>query len=180
MSTNKAASKNSSGKQAMDPLEILRSAHAEQAELCAMLEQIADCLPDEVDPATCRSALAMLRDELPRHHRDEELGLFPLLENRALREDNIREHLAQLSLEHATDESFANEISEELEELAQGLKSRNPNMLGYMLRGFFELYRRHLHWEDTVLLPLAQKRLTSEDLEKLSSTMAGHRLKLMQ
>ncbi len=158
-----------------DPLERLAQAHAFHAGVCDMLEQIADSLPDEVDPLQCRQALTCLQLELPLHHKDEEVGLFPLLEKRAKPKDKIGEHLAQLSLEHATDESFADELSHELESLSLGERPHNPNMLGYMLRGFFEGYRRHLHWENTVLLPLARKRLTREDLYALAATMRRHR-----
>lgn len=158
-----------------DPIDRLEQAHAFHAGLCDMLETIADSLPDEVDPLQCRQALTCLQLELPLHHKDEEVGLFPLLEKRAKPKDRLTEHLAQLSLEHATDESFADELSQELESLSQGDRPANPNMLGYMLRGFFESYRRHLHWENTVLLPLARKRLTGSDLEQLAKTMQRHR-----
>jgi len=158
-----------------DPIDRLEQAHAFHAGLCDMLESIADSLPDEVDPLQCRQALTSLQIELPLHHKDEEVGLFPLLERRARPKDNLSEHLAQLSLEHATDESFADELSQELDSLSRGERPHNPNMLGYMLRGFFESYRRHLHWENTVLLPLARKRLTESDLGVLAKTMQRHR-----
>ena len=154
-----------------DPIELLLSAHAQHYELCDILERIADGLPDDADPFLCRMALDQLTVALPRHHRDEEVGLFPLMEKRAQPEDNISEHLAQLCLEHATDESFAHELSGELVILSQGKRPNNPNMVGYMLRGFFEGYRRHLHWENTVLLPLARRRLTVDDLRELAALM---------
>jgi hypothetical protein len=40
-------------------------------------------------------------------------------------------------------------------------------MLGYMLRGFFEQQRRHIEWENRVLLPLARRTLTKADLVEL-------------
>lgn len=163
------------GSENTDPIDRLEQAHAFHAGLCDMLESIADSLPDEVDPLQCRQALTSLQIELPLHHKDEEVGLFPLLEQRAKPKDNLAEHLAQLSLEHATDESFADELSQELDSLSRGERPQNPNMLGYMLRGFFEGYRRHLHWENTVLLPLARKRLTDADLDQLARTMQQHR-----
>ncbi len=158
-----------------DPIDLLVRSHAFHAQLCDLLEQIADSLPDDADPLQCRHAVRTLKEELPLHHRDEEDGLFPLLELRAQVDDNVTEHLAQLSLEHATDESFADELTEELEGLSLGRRPSNPNMLGYMLRGFFESYRRHLHWENTVVLPLARKRLTDQDLTVLLTRMMRHR-----
>ena len=158
-----------------DAIEWLFSSHGEQEKLCDMLEQIADSLPDDVDPLLCARVVKVLRDELPVHHRDEEHGLFPLVEHRAKPEDNVEELIAQLCLEHATDESFAIEVMDELATLSEGKKPRNPNMLGYMLRGFFESYRRHLQWEDKVLLPLARKRLTEADLTKLAGFLRQNR-----
>jgi hemerythrin-like domain-containing protein len=48
-------------------------------------------------------------------------------------------------------------------------------MLGYMLRGFFERYRRHVHWENTLIMPIARRRLGPEDLEALSARMEMNR-----
>jgi hypothetical protein len=51
----------------------------------------------------------------------------------------------------------------------------NPDMVGYMLRGFFERYRRHVHWENTLVMPLARLRLTPEDLDALQAQMSQNR-----
>jgi hypothetical protein len=42
-------------------------------------------------------------------------------------------------------------------------------MLGYMLRGYFDSQRRHIAWEDRVVLPVARQVLTSDDLASLQS-----------
>ena len=64
--------------------------------------------------------------------------------------------MQQLEAEHAADESFAHELADELQLLADTGLVRNAEMLGYMLRGFFEHQRRHIEWENRVLLPLAR------------------------
>lgn len=157
------------------PLDLIEHAHLAQAQLCDSLEQIADDLPDNVDRRLCQSVIDSLQFEMPLHHRDEELGLFPLIEKRALPFDNIHDILARLALEHATDESFAAELLESLEGLSEGRKLGNPEMVGYMLRSFFESYRRHIIWENTIVIPLARARLTIEDLAELNQTMISHR-----
>ena len=156
-------------------LDIIAHEHDLQSQLCNMLETVADTLPDHVDPQLCRRIIDTLTFEIPLHHRDEELGLFPLLERRSVPSDNIHDVLGRLALEHATDESFAAELMESLEMLCRGEKLPNPNMTGYMLRGFFESYRRHIHWENAVVLPLARKRLSVADLEELEFSMRSHR-----
>jgi hemerythrin-like domain-containing protein len=153
------------------PLDLIIHEHDLQSRLCDLLEQIADCLPDNVSPPVAQAAASAMSD-LHRHHKHEEKGLFPLLQKRAKPQDNIEQIISHLEKEHAADESLADDLLENLETLAVGNKSENPNMLGYMLRGFFESYRRHISWENTVLLPLARERLTKDDLDILAVTLS--------
>jgi hemerythrin-like domain-containing protein len=159
----------------LNALAVIEAQHLFQSTLCDWLESIADGLPFDVDPALCRRVIDALLNDIPLHHRDEEEGLFPLLEKRALPDDNIADILARLALEHAMDESFSAELLESLEELSDGRPIANPNMVGYMLRSFFESYRRHIHWENAIIVPLARARLTPEDLDQLASVMSSHR-----
>jgi hemerythrin-like domain-containing protein len=158
-----------------NPLDLLEHDHARQAGLCDMLEQIADSLPADIDRRRCREAASALRHDLPLHHLDEEQGLFPLLRRHAAQSENLAAIMARLSSEHTADESFAEELTEELERLGEGGCPPNPEALGYMLRGFFESYRRHIHWETEILLPLARETLTETDLDELFRCMANHR-----
>lgn len=157
------------------PLDLIEHEHLIQAQLCDSLERIADDLPDNVDRRLCAKVIDSLQFEMPLHHRDEELGLFPLIERRALPSDNIHDILARLALEHATDESFAGELLESLEGLREGRRLKNPDMVGYMLRSFFECYRRHIVWENAIVLPLARARLMPDDLDELTCAMVRHR-----
>jgi hemerythrin-like domain-containing protein len=43
------------------------------------------------------------------------------------------------------------------------------------VREFSETQRRHVTWEDRVLLPLARQRLTPEDLAEIGRSMAARR-----
>jgi len=153
------------------PLDLIIYEHDLQARLCDLLEQIADCLPDNVSPPAAQAAVSAI-DGLFRHHKHEEECLFPLIKKRAKPQDNIAQILSHLEKEHAADESLVSEMQESLENLAAGNKSENPNMLGYMLRGFFENYRRHLSWENTVLLPLVRERLTKDDFDILAAFLS--------
>ncbi len=158
------------------PLDLIERQHFLQAQLCDSLERIAGDLPDNVDRRLCEKVIASLKFEMPLHHRDEELGLFPLIEKRALPADNIHDILARVALEHATDESFSAELSESFGLLSEGRRLTNPEMVGHMLRSFFESYRRHIAWENAIVIPLARKRLTTSDLIELAKVMAGHRV----
>ena len=159
-----------------DPLDVRAQEHCFQTEVCNGLERIADGLPDECDRRLCQQIVACLRYDLPLHHRDEEHGLFPLLRRRAPPGDSIHEVLDHLERDHSTDEGFADELIEALDRLAAGERPPNPEMVGYMLRGFFEGYRRHIHWEDTLVIPLARQLLTDDDRAALSASMSANRL----
>ena len=160
---------------ARNPLDMITSAHAVQVQMCDAMERIADGLPDEVDRRLCAQVASCLQFDLPLHHHDEEEGLFPLLRARAKPEDAVDQILERLAAEHSSDNDFASEIAEALETLGQGGRPANPEMLGYMLRGFFERYRRHVHWENQLVMPLARLRLTSDDLDQLAARMGESR-----
>jgi hemerythrin-like domain-containing protein len=160
---------------ARNPLDVITSAHATQVQMCDAMERIADGLPDEVDRRLCAQVAACLQFDLPLHHHDEETALFPLLRQCARPEDDLDQILERLAQEHSSDNDFASEIAEALETLSQGGRPANPEMLGYMLRGFFERYRRHVHWENALVMPLARLRLTPEALETLQSAMDENR-----
>ena len=158
-----------------NPIDVLACDHRRRLQSCDFLEQIADSLPDTVNSALCKKTISKLRYDLPIHHLDENQALFPLLRRRSRQGDNIDGVLDQLEAEHSADESYAAELTECLTLLARGEPPGDPNMIGYMLRGFFESYRRHLIWECELVLPLARKRLRAADLEELGQKMISHR-----
>jgi hemerythrin-like domain-containing protein len=155
-------------------LDKIAESHEAHERLCDLLERIADGLPHRVDPESCAAAVAMLVYDLPLHRRDHEEALFPLLRARAGPEDNIEPLLRQLHAEHVTDECGSHELVEILPLLAAGEPALDAGMCGYMLRGFFECFRRHLAWERHLILPLARRRFLAEDLEALERLVHHH------
>lgn len=160
---------------APDPLMQIAQGHNLHELLCHALELIADGLPHEIHTELGELAILILKEDLPLHHKVEEDALFPLLEKKADTE-NISLITARLSQEHAKDESFAEEIIDSLHNLVHGKLLDNPDMLGYMLRGFFENYRRHLEWENTVILPLAHACFDPQDISDLAASILSLRL----
>jgi hemerythrin-like domain-containing protein len=158
-----------------NPLDIIDQAHLLQQELCDVLERIADGLPDDVDRGLCAQAAAQLKFDVPLHHRDEEEALFPQLRRRAWPSDCMDTILDRLAEEHGSDTENAAEIVEWLDHLADGKRLGNPNMVGYMLRGFFEGYRRHIHWENTLVMPVARRRLIEDDFAVIAAIMERNR-----
>ena len=157
-----------------DPLAAIEADHALHYELCDMLEEIADSLPAAFRPERCQQALGTLRVDLPRHHADEEYGLFPLL--KAVAEAASLGHaLGRLEEDHQGDEANCDDLIPILELMANGEPPDNPEMVGYMLRGFFEAYRRHVAWENSIVLPLARKHLNAAAIAELRRVMLANR-----
>jgi len=155
-----------------DPIELLLAENESHKKFCDSIEVIADSLPGKVDKAKALKAARVLKHELPMHHRLEETVLFPVLLKYAADEDNMVEIVDRLKEEHAIDEGFSEELVEVLEILGAGKAVENANMVGYMLRGFFESYRRHLVWENNVVLSLARRRIPPKALREMAANFA--------
>ncbi len=161
-----------------DPIDFLIHEHARQEWLCDVLETIADGLPGTLECALAAMVAEVLKVDVPLHHQDEEHGLFPLLERRAAPEDNIEPMIRQLNREHLADDTYSTDLIDLLDALAGGQTPINPEMAGYMIRGFFESYRRHIAFENIVIMPLARARLTPEDMEELLARIRSRRRRL--
>jgi hemerythrin-like domain-containing protein len=152
---------------APDPIRILREEHALQNELCDLLEAIADGLPHHFDRSLALVSVSILETGMPSHMRLEEEALFPLLRRRVAESHPLQSALTCLEDEHDRDGAALVEIAEALRSAIDGGSIANPEMLGYMLRGFFESQRRHIAWEEAVVLPIAEAVLTPDDLSSL-------------
>jgi hemerythrin-like domain-containing protein len=169
--TPMAQAMNGNSSLARDPLEIIAHDHILQIQICDAMERIADGLPDDIDRRLCVQVATCLKYDLPIHHLEEETGLFPLLLQRADPARQIGLVLDRLASEHDMDAEFAGEIAESLDLLGRGERVTNSEMIGYMLRGFFERYRRHIHWEEELVMPIARECLSAVDLNALSKQM---------
>ena len=155
----------------MDPLERLAAEHALQLELCDALELLADGLPGRFERKLLREVINVLAHGMTRHFDFEEDVLFPLLRRRAGPDDPLIAALDQLEAEHGRDAGLCGELVEELRFLLLKEQPRNAGMLGYMLRGHFESQRRHIEWENSVVLPAARRLLTARDRIELASRL---------
>lgn len=124
--------------------------HRCQLILCDALENIADDLPDAVNVKTCLHIANTIQGIIQSAHHFEQGALFPLLDD-ALDEKII----SRLTCEHQKDEGFSVELSDTLSAFAAG-REQNIGKLSYMLRGFFEGLRRHIAFEQEVIMPLLE------------------------
>lgn len=157
-----------------NPLSILREEHRLQNELCDLLEAIADGLPHQFDSSLALASVSVLEVGMPRHIRFEEEALFPLLRRRVSEDNSLHSALECLESEHDRDGAALVEIVDGLRTAIRDGEVRNADMLGYMLRGFFESQRRHIAWEEAVLLPAAENMLTPDDLQEMENWIIRH------
>ncbi|MEZ5871211.1 MAG: hemerythrin domain-containing protein [Nitratireductor sp.] len=135
-------------------VDRLKAVHAKQLRFCEELEEIADSLPDNLDPKLCLSAARMISTMLKEAHEFEEGSLFALLRQRHPGDGDLADSLERLRYEHWEDESYAEEISLVLMDWAMCTSRRSAEATGYMLRGFFEGVRRHIAFEREHIMPI--------------------------
>jgi len=129
--------------------------------LCAALEKIADELPAAGRCHKTARILAFLDKAFARHVFLHEKCLFPLIRSLEERKERVEPVLHQLEFEHAADHGLVVEIASAFVQACATQVRSEAQALGYLLRAFFENYRRHCVWERAVLYPIARKLLVN-------------------
>ena len=158
-----------------DPIQFILQDHDRQVETCSRLEELISASETEPVADWAASLVSSLDRDLPLHVKDEELDLFPRLKSRRPPESNLGDILDQLITEHQTDEGLADLVIEDLRAIAEGALPEYPVRFQLNVRAFCEMQRRHLNWENRVVLPLAQRLLTEEDKQDLARRMIARR-----
>jgi hypothetical protein len=136
-----------------DPfLAEVKALYDRQISMCDVLEEIADSLPRRLNHARCLSVASAIGPLLRDAHSAEEAELFPRIVAHHVEGAAVVE---RLRLEHVEDECFAEEVQFELQQLGCDQPVIAPETTGYMLRGFFECWRRHIRHERELLAALA-------------------------
>ena len=157
------------------PLDLIKTEHVRQKSLCDWLDALSAGAPAPGGPARVAGALVYLAEDLVWHTADEEEDLFPMLRGRCVPSDGVDPVLAQLAREHALDRDLAGYLVADLDVWAKAPVQPPPLRLVINAQGFAETQRRHLGWENSLILPLARTRLTPSDLESLGCGMAARR-----
>ena len=158
-----------------DPIQFILQDHDRQVENCGRLEQLVSASESEPTRDWAASLLSYLNRDLPLHVEDEELDLFPRLTLRRPPDSNLGDILEQLVTEHETDRGLADLVIKGLRAIADGAPPEHPVRFQMNVRAFCEMQRRHLNWENRVVVPLAQMLLTEEDKQDLAQRMAARR-----
>ena len=158
-----------------DPVDRIVDEHYRQQALCHVLERVARNPRHSAGSSELGDAWQYLGNDLITHIADEEDDLLPLLCHRCHVGDAFGEVAAALRDNHAGERSLADSMLPELQRLIDGRPLANPvRFFGSAMR-LSRMIRRHLVWENAVLVPLARRRLKAPDLPYLAEKMAMRR-----
>ena len=157
------------------PLDFIRLDHDRQLALSDWLIEVDMSRPPKPFLPEFELVLRFLKEDMPLHHRDEEDDLYPMLRRRCHPADQVEMILAELSQDHATEGFLRQHIIMDLAVISKGREPESAPRLFDDLRCFAEGQKRHLEWENEVVLPLADRRLTKEDLLRLGRNLALRR-----
>jgi hypothetical protein len=155
-----------------DPLVFLEYDHKAQRGVADLLEALADSLPDDVRPATATLAASLLRDSAKRRAIVETEVLEPLIAERHAPGTTLHRAITLARREASEVADLALELAEELEALALTGQARDADVLGFMLRAYFDGLRRHLDWVEVAILDDLRADLSPGEVERLGSRLA--------
>ena len=158
------------------PLEFIA---AEHFRLRAALTQLDWLARGSMGDGRRKLAQALLRyftEDYPLHVADEEADFFPLLRQRSAEDASFLASLDTLGIEHREDVARLAAVVDGLRRLAEaGQRDDIPLAFAAGARAYTEALRRHIAWENAVLMPVARARLQSADLRRLAQRFAARR-----
>jgi hemerythrin-like domain-containing protein len=156
------------------PLDVLEACHDRIARQCDTLEKLLAHLPthgaDDQARQAAHAVTTYFDTPAVHHHDDEERNLFPLLELAGA--PGACDLVETLTLEHDELALLWRQLRPDLQQIEQGMALLLDEGL---VRRFIALYRSHLEFENTQVLPLARQLLGSAEIERLGRAMAARR-----
>lgn len=164
------------------PLDLLQDCHRRIEHFLAVLARVVDVSPDgRLTDETRRAlqvALRYFKEAAPRHTLDEEESLFPRL--RQSPSDEVHDALDRVDSLHA-DHLRADIWHNDVDALGNAwlatgqLSPENKTTLQQRLTDLAQLYKGHIHLEDTAIFPLARKALPPNQLAAIGQEMKARR-----
>lgn len=160
------------------PLEMLAACHGRVQNQCETLSRLVVHLSQHgADRQAQQAAVAVMRyfdTSAKHHHADEEVDLFPALLESMAGSDAVclRALTASLIADHRELELRWGRLREQLEQVASGQGAR---LEGDAVAEFVGLYERHIAREESDLLPMAQRLLSDEELDRIGLAMRVRR-----
>lgn len=164
----------SAGRDPTDPLEFILCEHMRHRVMCNALDALAGAA--RLDTSAAAGLAEFIRHDLAMHIADEEEVFFPMLRRRCSPEDEVDAALQRMDSEHEQDRELSVEVRLFL---LRAVTDATPiaGIAGAAdaLRRFAQSQRRHMMLENAVLVPLARRRLSKEDLKVLGARLAARR-----
>lgn len=155
------------------PLSPFSTGARRVAELCDLLEALADDLPRKSKPVW-KEAIRLSSTVLPEHIERMNCVLIPILAVRTRGDALCETMLKRLQTDYDDSRSNIIELTELLDHATRPAHGMSAEAVGFALRGHFESMRRQIGWDIDVVLPLAKQRLTQRDMRSI--TRADHLL----
>jgi hemerythrin-like domain-containing protein len=156
------------------PLDVLEACHERITRQCDTLEKLLAHLPahgsDDQAQHAAHAVMTYFDTAAVHHHDDEERNLFPLLEQAGA--PGVCDLVETLTLEHDELALLWRQLRPDLQQVEQG---RVVALDEGLVRRFIGLYRSHLEFENTRVLPLARQVLGRPEIERLGRAMAARR-----
>jgi hypothetical protein len=160
------------------PLEMLAACHLRIELQCTTLQRLALHLLTHGSDAQAQSAAGGLKRYFDisalDHHADEEVDLFPALIESMAGSDAVclREMIAALSAEHRELENRWQRLRVVLQQVAHGMPAA---LDADEVHDFVGLYQRHIAREQAELLPMAERLLSADELDRVGVAMRVRR-----
>jgi Hemerythrin HHE cation binding domain len=154
-------------------LAMLERDQRRMLRLCAALERLADGLPESCTHGRTSRLLPFLNRAFERHIFLHGKCLFPLMRSLLPARSSTEAVLNQLEYEHASDHGLVLELTSAFENGSFRRGGNDVHMLGFLLRSFFENYRRHHVWEKSILYPAARQLIYAHPHDALLRMSLG-------
>jgi hemerythrin-like domain-containing protein len=159
-----------------EPLEFMLADHYRQRAVLTLLDTLSRGRANsDVRRRVAQAVLAFLRVDLAHHVADEQSDLFPLLRRRLEPGSPLVGVIDQLQAEHAADADTIVRLGAMLGEMAAHPAAQADVRFRVAAGAFVHAQRRHLAWENAVVMPMLRAHLTSSDLRELGRRMAARR-----
>jgi hemerythrin-like domain-containing protein len=162
------------------PLDFLLAEHYRLRAALTQLDWLArDSASTRGGEARRKLARALARyfaEDYALHLADEEQDFFPLLRHRSADDATFLASLDTLAGEHREDDAPLARIIAALRGLAEGPhRLEPPPGFASEARAFTDALRRHIAWENAIVLPVARARLHGAELRRLAQKLAVRR-----
>ncbi len=160
------------------PLEMLEACHGRVQQQCELLQRLLGHVREHgADSQALDAAQRIQRyfDTAARdHHADEEQDLFPALLEAMAGSDAvcIRNMMRRVQTEHRELEARWRELREALQALQAGNAAALREAL---VQDFIAAYTAHIDYEQAEVLPMAERLLDDEQLQRIGRAMRERR-----